>query len=308
MPVHIDLDPIAAQSQAWQNLAPGLYLLELVLEKVSSPEGWTSLKVLPATAGRRADLALLRSDPAQTEYSLHMASEDGLHCSLRERARQHGLVAAINAGMYLAENFKHTGYMRNATHINNDRVVKNFGAFFLAGPRLAGLPEADLQEKTQLGDKLNAKIADYNIVVQNYRLISREGNILWPESGETFSICALGKDRRGNILFIVCETPLTPPDFARLLLALPLEIELAMYLEGGSPAGMAVLDKKEARPAGAGQTKTGAAGTISATGAAGTISATGAAYKVWTGRPSGFNLGNLDKISLPNVFGLRPKK
>ncbi|MDR2893344.1 MAG: phosphodiester glycosidase family protein [Deltaproteobacteria bacterium] len=300
-PAVLELDRLTAQELNWRSLAPGLEFLELKLEKSRTASGQILLKAMPSptlAAGSddkrdnpHAELAVLRSDPAQVEYTLHMASEDGLRSSLRDRAKRHGLVAAINAGMYLPDNSSNTGYLRSASHTNNGRVVKNFGAFFLAGPRKSGLPPARLLEKNQLGDKLNEKIADYDIVAQNYRLTSGERSILWPDTAEAFSISALGRDAQGRILFIACETPLSPPDFARLILALPLEADLLMYLEGGGQAGLAVLDAENAKPAGL-NTDTGL-------------------YKVWSGRHSGLRLGGLggaNEPPLPNVLGLRLKK
>lgn len=263
----------------WREIAPGLESLELQLgrQKQAGDSGAAlTVAPLPATAEKaRGNLVILRTDPAKCEYSLHMASENGQRRSLRACASEFGLDAAINAGMFLPDNLKNTGYMRNATHVNNPRIVANFGAFFLAGPVKKKLPPAVLLEKTELGDKLEQKIADYSIVVQNYRLTSAQGEILWPESLEVYSISALARDKQGRVMFVTAEYQLSAPDFARVLLLLPLEVDLVMYLEGGSQAGLAIAGGTEG-------------------------------WRTWRGRHGLLSgLGGPEEVELPNVLGVR---
>jgi hypothetical protein len=269
---------------AWREIAPGLESLEVQLDRQKqNGDSRARLTIGPVPAGSQGNMAVLRTDPAKCEYSLHMASENGQRRSLRACASEYGLDAAINAGMFLPDNLKNTGFMRNATHVNNPRIAANFGAFFLAGPTGKKLPRAVLTEKNEQGDKLEQKIADYNIVVQNYRLTNARGEILWPESREVYSISALGRDKRGRILFITAEYQISAPDFARVALLLPLEVNLMMYLEGGTQAGLAI-----AGPA-PGQDVNGER-----------------AWRVWRGRHGLLSgLGGPEEAELPNVLGVR---
>lgn len=275
--------PVLLQGDlVWREIAPGLESLELQLGKQKQgSDSATTLSVAPAPAGSRGNLVILRTDPAKCEYSLHMASENRQRRSLRACADDFGLDAAINAGMFLPDNLKNTGYMRNATHVNNPRIVANFGAFFLAEPVKKKLPRAVLAEKNELGDKLEQKIADYSIAVQNYRLTNARGEILWPESSESYSISALARDKRGRVMFVAAEYQLSAPDFARVLLLLPLETDLIMYLEGGTQAGLVIRDTGR-EP---GETNS---------------------WRIWRGRHGLLSgLGGPEEVELPNVLGVR---
>ncbi|MDR1242641.1 MAG: phosphodiester glycosidase family protein [Deltaproteobacteria bacterium] len=280
------IEPVPDALERWINLAPGLDMLELDLQKSPAGAGRSEIGIAPARSdlsGKQGNFIIIRSDPEKCSYSLHMASEDGQRCSLPERLQKHNLYAAINAGMFLPDNLKNTGFMRNATHVNNGRVVSNFGSFFLAGPRRAGLPQAVILEKTGPEDKLTEKIADYNIVIQNYRLISSAGDILWPESADAYNISALSADKQGRILFIFCGIPLSAADFSRVLLALPLGINLTMYLEGGDQAGLALALEK---------------GNLN--GSAG--------FLFWRGsHDAASSVSAFERTALPNVLGVLPK-
>ena len=56
--------------------------------------------------------------------------------------------------------------------------------------------------------------------------------------GPKHSISAVGRDGTGAILFILCREPITGVDFGALLLALPIDVRVVMYTEGGSLAGL----------------------------------------------------------------------
>jgi hypothetical protein len=270
----------------WRNMAPGIDKLEFKLQTYPAGDLRQKIKIsaIPhETQEAHANFIIVRSEPKKCIYSLHMTSEDGHRQTMLKRAQNHKLYAAINAGMFLPDNLKNTGFMRNATHVNNGRIASNFGVFFLAGPRKEGLPQAIILEKSDLGDKLTEKIADYDIVIQNYRLISSTGKILWPENPETYSISALSADKAGNILFIFCEVPLSAADFSRVLMALPLGINLTMYLEGGSQAGLIIVEDIENM-----RQKNG--------------------YRIWGGSHRYFaGFTAFEHLSLPNVLGVFPK-
>ncbi|MDR2825772.1 MAG: phosphodiester glycosidase family protein [Deltaproteobacteria bacterium] len=267
----------------WRNMAPGIDILEFKLQKYPAEDLLQKIKIsaiLHETQDAQANFIIVRSEPKKCGYSLHMTSEDGHRQTMLKRVQNHKLYAAINAGMFLPDNLKNTGFMRNATHVNNGRIASNFGVFFLAGPRKAGLPQAIILEKSDMGDKLTEKIADYDIVIQNYRLISSTGKILWPDSPETYSISALSADKAGNILFIFCAVPLSAADFSRVLLALPLGINLTMYLEGGSQAGLITVEGVENT-----RQKTG--------------------YRIWGGLHRAFaGFTAFEHLALPNVLGV----
>lgn len=195
------------------------------------------------------NIVVLRLDPEAVDFVLLSASERGESLSLAEWADSAGLAAAINASMYLPDARTSTGYMRNGEHENNARIVKNFGAFFVAGPRIGrgdgphnapdlGLPRARLLDRDE--DDWHPLLSEYDVVVQNYRLISAGGRMLWVPGGPSYAVAALGQDRAGRILFIHCREPMTGAEFGEQLQALPLDLRVVMYVEGGPQAGLLV--------------------------------------------------------------------
>lgn len=297
------------------------------------------LGLFPAQFGdSKFEVVVLRIDPAEFVFSVYTVSQNGRALSLGEWARQHGLVAAINASMYLPDGVTSTGYLRVGETINNGRIVSKFGAFFVADPirpggsegilepvgnvisetaaapelpaaeldspepssgtsenkansvdsspeeavspvsvnssreNISALPEADILDRS--ADNWEPLLPRYRMVVQNYRLISSDRRLLWTPGGPRHSIAAVGKDGAGRILFFLCREPLTGVEFGTLLLALPIDVHVVMYTEGGSQAGL-LLDS--------------------------------ATYKqIWMGRYLAdiWTSGNLS-APLPNVIGIR---
>lgn len=261
----------------WQKLAEGLDLLALALEHDSAKPD--ELTAHPALSPDVADIAIVRADPALYEFTLHMASEKGRKSSLGELAREHGLYAAINASMYQADQMTSTGYMQSASHTNNSHIATRFGAFFLAEPKRPGPAPALLVEKNSMGSPIHDTIDEYNIIIQNFRLISSAGKILWPESVNRHSISALSIDEEGRLLLIISRKPFSAPEFARALQQLAVGAKLTMYLEGGVECGLLARDTSSED-----------------------------SYYIWRGKHNGLlEINGSAAAALPNVLGLRPR-
>ncbi len=188
-------------------------------------------------AHNNTQLEILRFDPRHFTFVLHSTTQDdSAPKTLDQWARTEDVVAAINASMYLPDGRTSTGYMRSGTHINNKRISKAFGVFFLAQPTKEGLPFAQLIEKDD--PDYNKAIDNYTVVIQNFRLINAQRQVLWAAGGQKHSIAAVGEDGRGNILFLHCKQPIEAHALAQELLRLPLDIRTVMYVEGGAQAGM----------------------------------------------------------------------
>ena len=222
--------------------------------------------------------AVVRIDPEKYEFFLYMASEHGSALSLADWAKQKGLLAAINASMYLPDKSTSTGHMQSLTHVNNDRIGGRLGAFFLAeplNPEENSLPLADIIERAhpEWAERLNS----YAIRVQNFRLVTAEGHIPWKKDGPAHSIAAIATDAQGRILFAFSEYPMPIATFAEYLLRWPdLNIQTAMYVEGSDDSGLFVLDEQQ-RPL------------------------------VWSGRTSVLNTKNPQPVPLPNILGIRAR-
>ena len=116
-----EADAALPEAPRWNALEEGLEYAEFSLQ---------------SEAGQQASLTVLRIDPELFDFRLY-ASAAHKHpaLTLGQWADSHDLVAAINASMYLPDGVTSTGYMRQDDYINNKRLVRRFGAFFVAGPR-----------------------------------------------------------------------------------------------------------------------------------------------------------------------------
>jgi hypothetical protein len=204
--------------------------------------GWTSLE--PGLdfgefqiKESKVRVAAVRLDPVYFDFVLCSRSEDGRGSrSLHDWGEQYGLTAAVNASMYLPDGYTSTGYMRQGKHLNNGRISRRFGGFFVSGPDAADLPGAAIVE--QETPDWRRTIDRYGLVVQNYRMISSDRRILWTPGGPLYSISAIAEDGEGHILFLHCREPVEAYAFAQQLLHLPLDVRTVMYVEGGGQAGL----------------------------------------------------------------------
>lgn len=189
-------------------------------------------------AGEVFEVVMLKINPQYYDFSLHMASQTGRAFSLQDWSNTYELSAVINASMYLPDGVTSTGYLRNHEHTNNAHIGKRLGAFFVASPYNSTLPNADLLDRTS--DNWEILLPQYKIVVQNYRVISANRQCLWSTKKVIHSIAAVARDGKGYLFFIHTRYPISDVDFGNLLLSLPIDIRIVMYVEGGSQAGLLI--------------------------------------------------------------------
>lgn len=225
--VLIVLLSLAMPAHAWQNLESGLDFAEFALGRQDQA------------------ISVLRIDPGHFHFVLCSATSPDKAQTLPQWAKQYELLAAINASMYLKDGQTSTGYLRHKDLVNNPRIHHGFGAFFVANPKKEDLPKVAILERDEPG--LFKTLDQYELVIQNFRLITRQGRIPWPRSGPAHPIACVGIDRNGNVLFILCKIAVSAYALASELLKLPLELSSAMYVEGGFEAELYVrgLDTKD---------------------------------------------------------------
>ncbi|MCC8193714.1 MAG: phosphodiester glycosidase family protein [Deltaproteobacteria bacterium] len=228
----------------WQTLEPGLDLARVTVTFTPSspaPSPPTSADdgggTSPLTGPQEATTTILRIDPEKFTFSLYMASEQGPK-TLGQIGTSENFVAAINAGMFQRDGVTNTGYLRSRSHTNNGHVAANFGAFFVARPEKDGLPQARLLDKH--ADDWETALRHYGLVMQNYRMTAPDGRVIWKQADRLHSVAALSQDTKGNILFLLCPSPVPAADYMAALLRLPLGIGVVMYLEGGSEAALLI--------------------------------------------------------------------
>ena len=124
--------------------------------------------------------------------------------------------------------------MRTRTHVNNPRLRQK-DMTILAFDRLGtGVPEVKIIDR-QCEDFRIWK-NKYGSLVQSIRMISCKGKNVWRQRAKKWSTAAIGIDKTDNVLFIHVGSPYSTHDLINILKQLPLEIDRAMYTEGGPQA------------------------------------------------------------------------
>lgn len=182
-------------------------------------------------------ISILRFDTRYFEFRLFSSQWDGRPPrTIREWSSTYGLAGAVNACMYLKDNRTSTGYMRSGDKVNNSRFASRFGSFFVSGPRAPGLPKAAVLDR--YSDNWEKLLPLYDNVVQNFRLMGPGCRQLWPENGPKHAISAVAEDLNGRILFLHCASSISVHSFVNALSAHRLNLNSAMYAEGGKEASM----------------------------------------------------------------------
>lgn len=204
----------------WEALEPGL--------EVGLFDG-------PATDWGDRKIAIVRIDPARFELRLQNASASagGELRSARDWAYLAGASAAINASMYQEDHRTSVSLMRTRSHVNQRRVSKD-RAVLAFDPLVSGVPPVRIVDRDC--DDLALAQERYGSLVQSIRMVSCHRRGVWAPSERRFSTAAIGVDGGGRVLFIHARTPWPVHELVRALLALPIDLAQAMYVEGGPEA------------------------------------------------------------------------
>lgn len=222
---------VPGQNVQWRTVEQGLELAQVDFSFIPAPgqrEGGLAAPVA-------ASASLVRIDPGQFDFFLYMASEKGMK-TLAEIGESENFAVAINAGMYRLDRQTSTGYLRSPSHTNNGHIATNLGAFFVAGPSDKQLPPARLLDRS--AHDWQTAITQYGLVMQNFRMATASGRVIWKQAERRHSVAAMSEDADGRILFILCATPVPVTDFLKALQEFPLHLATVMYLEGGSEAAL----------------------------------------------------------------------
>jgi hypothetical protein len=213
----------------WKTLEPGLES-GIFNASVKSAYGDSKISVI------RFDTAFFKPQ------LLSSASFDSVNLTARQWCQRYSLSAAINAGMYAKDYYTHTGFMKDYEYVNSSRVIKSYKAILAFNPKDNALPCVQIidMECQDFEDIKNG----YNSMVQNIRMVDCRQNNVWQQQIHTSSIAALAMDKSGHVLFLFSQSPYSTHDFIDIILDLPLEVNNAMYLEGGSPASLCVMSGK----------------------------------------------------------------
>ena len=214
-----------ADDSSWRTLEPGLEF-----GRFEAPYGQTQ---------EVGVFHVLRIDPAHFDLRLINASATDERRALTARgwSEQEGLVAAINASMFQADYLSSVSLMRTQGHVNNPRVSRD-KTILAFDPKDDSLPPVKLIDREC--DNFDDWKDRYRSFVQSIRMISCKGENVWGEQARRWSTAAMATDSQGRFLMIHVRVPYSMHTLIEHLKALPLDIERAMYAEGGVQAQMYV--------------------------------------------------------------------
>lgn len=211
-----------AVAEPWQSLGPGLDLAVLDFPR-------------PSAIGD-SKLTVLRVDPQRCRLSLRTSAETGeAGLTARAWAKKHGLRAVTNAGMFRPDE-RPVGFLKTPSFTANPKLGRD-RMLLLLGPVTPGLPEARLFDREFDGP---LPLGRYGSALQGIRMVDARRRPRWSAQPKQWSTAALGIDSAGRLLLLHARSPYPVREFVDQGLALPIDLQRAMYLEGGPEASLYV--------------------------------------------------------------------
>jgi hypothetical protein len=207
----------------------------------TSLEPGAELGVFPGPSAAPGDgkIWVVRLDPRRFELRLVNASAgDSRPRTVRDWAIGAGAVAAINAGMFQTDGLTSVGLMRTRSHQNNPRRNARYQAVLAFDPVRPELPPVRILDAAC--GELEALSPAYGTLIQSIRMVSCDRKNVWAPGPKRWSAAAIGVDGAGRALFIHARSPWPVHELVDALLALPLDLRRAMYVEGGPEAQLFV--------------------------------------------------------------------
>jgi hypothetical protein len=212
----------------WKSIEKGLFVTDIAAPKLTRISDYK--------------VTILKIDPQYFTFHLVTASRyDSLQRTVKEWCELEGLIAAINAGMYGGKSrISNVGYMKDFDHINNPNIKENYKAMAAFNSQDNTLPPFKIIDMVN-EDWGNYK-EKYNSFTQSMRMIDNNRKpMLWKQKYKMrSSMVVLATDKQGNVLFVFTRSPFTPNEFSDFLLKIPIQIQTAMYLEGGPESSLYV--------------------------------------------------------------------
>jgi len=177
---------------------------------------------------------ILKIAPSLYNLNLLTAQEnDGKTRTAKDWLDQKKQIAVINAGMYMTDHSTNVGYMKNFDVINNGRVSRDntIAAFNRKNDSVPEFQIIDL--KCQNWEQLKTQ---YNSFTQSIRMMDCNQKNKWSQQNKMWSMVVIGKDKKGNVLFIFVRSPYSVHNFINILSNSSLDLYNLMYLEGGPEA------------------------------------------------------------------------
>ena len=227
----LDPRPAATGAPGLSQLAPAWSALEPGLE--------LAVFAGPAPVHGDGKVWVVRVDPARFDLRLVNASaSDGRPRTVRAWAAGAGASVATNAGMFQTDGLTSVALMRTRLHENNPRRSARYKALLALDPLRSGLAPVRILD-VACGEA-ESFTPLYGTLVQSIRMVSCDRKNVWAPDARRWSAAALGVDGAGRVLLVHARSPWPVHELVDALLALPIDLRRAMYLEGGPEAQLYV--------------------------------------------------------------------
>jgi hypothetical protein len=177
---------------SWRTLQPGVEL--------------ASIQVGTMPSGKAGLLQVVRVDAGRAKVGVGLASEGKAgEQTAGEWCRMSHFAVAVNLGMFQTDHLSNVGYLRHGRHVNNPRwnSYRSAVAIHPSKPSLPPVLWVDLEPS-----RPDPRLAQYDVVVQNLRLIAKDRRNVWSQSDRKWSETALAIDSRGRLLFLFSRAPM----------------------------------------------------------------------------------------------------
>jgi uncharacterized protein YigE (DUF2233 family) len=183
-------------------------------------------------------VAVLRLDPARVRLRVrHYGDAPGRRpLDIVTWQKAGGALAVFNAGQYYPD-LSYMGLLVSDGRTVSSRPHATFRAALVAEP-VRGGPRARVLDLER--EPLDPRAPGWREVAQSFMLLDSTGTVRVRRSDRVANRTAVAEDREGRLLVVVSEGGYTLHEFARMLRALPLEVRLAMTMDGGNESQLVV--------------------------------------------------------------------
>jgi len=176
--------------------------------------------------------------PRQRVCAQVAAAPDGKRRTARQWCEQRHLAVATNLGMFAEDGRTHTGYLRADGNVATGTWRADYHAALGLAPTRLGLPALRWVDLNRAADR--DSLRDYAFAVQNLRIVRGDRRVVWANGPRRWSEAAVAADGQGRLLLLFCRDGLPVAEFARRVLAAPLDVRGVMHVEGGPEASLSI--------------------------------------------------------------------
>jgi hypothetical protein len=187
-------------------------------------------------AGDPPCVIVLRADLAHFRARLLTATRDGVARTAPQWRDAFELAAVINAGMFHDSGAPVALLVEDGVAIGADNP--KMGGVLAFDPRSASDPPVVITGRDCAGFDLRALRTRYRSLLQAPRLLGCEGKALPWSDPKHYSAAAVGVDRAGRLVLLHARAAVTMTELARSLAAPDLDLQGALFLEGGPEASL----------------------------------------------------------------------